>query len=61
MATMFALSSCVRVKTYQRETHAKKSMQDQDPVDSKLDGHVHEYREGSVGGRGGGGGGCGCN
>ncbi len=55
------LAGCTRVKPYQRETHAKKSMQDQASVDKKLDEHVHEYREGSVGGRGAGGGGCGCN
>jgi hypothetical protein len=54
-------SGCARVKPYQREIHAKKSMQDRGPVDKKLDEHVHEYREGSVGGRGVGGGGCGCN
>lgn len=56
-----AASSCARVKPYARETHARPSMQDRDPVDSKLDGHVREYREGSVGGDGVGGGGCGCN
>ena len=60
-ATAVLTSSCARVKPYQRETHSKKSMQDQDSVDKKLDEHVHEYREGSVGGRGVGGGGCGCN
>lgn len=52
---------CVRVKPYERETHAKKAMQDQKPVDEKLDEHVNEYREGSIGGSGAGGGGCGCN
>ena len=55
------VSGCVRVKVYQRETHAKKSMQDKPQVVSKLEGHVHEYREGSIGGSGVGGGGCGCN
>jgi hypothetical protein len=54
-------SSCARVKPYQRETHARRSMQDRDPVETKLDGHVSEYREGSSGGDGVGGGGCGCN
>lgn len=55
------LASCVRVKPHQRAVHAKPAMQDQDKVDSKLDEHVKEYREGSVGGSGAGGGGCGCN
>jgi len=54
-------ASCVRVKPYQRETHSKKTMQDRDKVEAKLDGHVQEYREGSIGGDGVGGGGCGCN
>jgi len=55
------LSGCVRVKPYEREEHARKTMQDRDPSDTKLEGHVHEYREGSIGGSGVGGGGCGCN
>ncbi len=58
---LVALGGCVRVKPYQRETHSKPAMQDPDAVDTKLDEHVHEYREGSVGGSGVGGGGCGCN
>lgn len=61
VAGMFIASGCARVKPYERETHAKKSMQDKGPVDEKLEGHVHEYREGSIGGSGVGGGGCGCN
>jgi hypothetical protein len=36
-------------------------MQDRPATDEKLDEHVKEYREGSVGGSGSGGGGCGCN
>lgn len=55
------VSGCAQVKPYQRETHARPSMQDPGPVEQKLDGHVHEYREGAVGGSGAGGGGCGCN
>ena len=55
------MTSCVRVKPYERESHSKKTMQDQDRVEAKLEGHVQEYREGSVGGDGVGGGGCGCN
>ncbi len=60
-AMMFATTSCARVKPYQRETHAKRSMQDRGRVDKKLENHVHEYREGAIGGSGVGGGGCGCN
>ncbi len=54
-------AGCVRVKPYEREAHARKTMQEQDASDAKLEGHVHEYREGSIGGNGVGGGGCGCN
>ena len=57
----FLLASCVRVKPYERETHARTTMQERDASDAKLEGHVHEYREGSIGGSGVGGGGCGCN
>lgn len=53
--------ACARVKPYARETHARRAMQDRPAVDKKLDNHVHEYREGAVGGSGVGGGGCGCN
>ena len=61
LATVFALSSCVRVAAYERETHAKRSMQEPDEVETKLENHVNEYREGAIGGSGVGGGGCGCN
>lgn len=61
VAALATASGCARVKPYARETHAKKSMQDRDAVERKLDGHVSEYREGSIGGSGVGGGGCGCN
>lgn len=61
LAVLALLSGCVRVKPYEREAHARKTMQDRDPSDTKLEGHVHEYREGSIGGSGVGGGGCGCN
>ena len=55
------LAGCYRVKPYEREAHSRRSMQQSDEVEAKLDGHVAEYREGSVGGDGAGGGGCGCN
>lgn len=61
IAAACLLAGCARVKPYERETHAKKSMQDKSAVDEKLEAHVHEYREGSIGGKGVGGGGCGCN
>jgi hypothetical protein len=61
LTTFALLSGCVRVKPYEREEHARKTMQDRDPTNTKLEGHVHEYREGSIGGSGVGGGGCGCN
>ena len=61
LVSVIACSACGRVKPYQRETHAQRSMQDPDPVDQKLDDHVNEYREGAIGGSGVGGGGCGCN
>ena len=53
---------CVRVAAHQREYLAKPHMDPQaDPIEQKLDTHVTEYREGSIGGTGVGGGGCGCN
>jgi uncharacterized protein DUF4266 len=53
---------CVRVQAHQREHLAKPTMNPQAaPLEQKLDTHVHEYREGSMGGTGVGGGGCGCN
>ncbi len=56
------LGGCARVKPWQREVHARRSMQtDGDKAARKIDGHVEEYREGSIGGAGVGGGGCGCN
>lgn len=61
LVVMTCVFGCARVKPYERETHASKRMQDPDPVDRKLEEHVHEYRESSIGGSGAGGGGCGCN
>jgi hypothetical protein len=55
-------AGCVRVQPHQRETLARRSMNPQPaPGEQKLDDHVEEYREGSIGGSGAGGGGCGCN
>ena len=62
VALLLALSGCARVKPWQREIHGKRVMNPEaDPAEKKLDGHVQEYREGSIGGGGVGGGGCGCN
>jgi hypothetical protein len=55
-------ASCVRVRPHEREALARRAMNPAgDPAEQKLDGHVEEYREGSIGGAGAGGGGCGCN
>ena len=62
LIVVLALSGCVRVAAHQREYLAKPAMNPEgDPAADKLDTHVQEYREGSVGGTGVGGGGCGCN
>ncbi len=61
-ALLLTIGACARVKPYQREIHARRNMQTTpDAPEEKLDDHVHEYREGSIGGTGVGGGGCGCN
>lgn len=55
-------AGCVRVHPWERELLAGRAMQTAgDPAEARLDGHVQEYREGSVGGESAGGGGCGCN
>jgi hypothetical protein len=62
VAVALLLTGCVRVHAYQRETLAKSTMNPEAaPLEKKLDTHVQEYREGSMGGAGVGGGGCGCN
>jgi hypothetical protein len=61
---VLAVSSgaCVRVQAHQRGYLAQPTMNPQAaPLEQKLDTHVQEYREGSMGGNGVGGGGCGCN
>ncbi len=55
-------AACVRVRPHERQDLARRAMDPAgDPSERKLDGHVEEYREGSIGGSGTGGGGCGCN
>lgn len=56
------LGACSTVAPYQRELLAPRRMQvSPDPLAAEMEQHVHDYREGVVGGFGGGGGGCGCN
>ena len=62
LVLLVAISGCVRVAAHQREYLAKPTMNPEAaPLEQKLDTHVEEYREGSMGGTGVGGGGCGCN
>ena len=63
LALVGALASgCLRVQPHQREDLARASMtQENIPLQDELDGHIREYREGSIGGSGVGVGGCGCN
>jgi len=62
VVTGLTLAGCVRGNPYQREILAKPCMQqDRVPLQQKLEAHVEEYREGSIGGTGVGVGGCGCN
>ena len=59
---VLSLTGCVRVQAHQRGHLARPAMNPQAaPLEQKLDTHVQEYREGSMGGNGVGGGGCGCN
>jgi hypothetical protein len=59
---LVGLAGCVRVAAHQREHLAKPAMNPEAaPLEQKIDTHVTEYREGSIGGTGVGGGGCGCN
>ena len=54
--------ACVRVQPHAREHLARRAMDPAgDEQEKKLDAHVEDYREGSIGGTGAGGGGCGCN
>ncbi len=56
-----AVGGCARVQPWQRELHARREMRHSDPTERRLDGHVADFREGSVGGTGVGTAGCGCN
>lgn len=62
LCLMLFAAACVRVKPHERQDLARRGMSPAgDASEKKLDGHVEEYREGSIGGAGAGGGGCGCN
>lgn len=55
-------SGCARVKPYQREHLARRSMTaDRDSGESRFEQHARGSREGADGGTGEAGGGCGCN
>ena len=59
---LLSVGGCARVKPWQRERLAGRPMRvEKDRAEKKLDSHLEEYREGSIGGSGVGGGGCGCN
>ncbi len=56
------LSGCARVKPWQREDLARRTMiDDKEPGEARFDEHARGSREGSEGGSGSAGGGCGCN
>ena len=63
LVVLLALApACGRVRPHERQDLARRSMDPSaDAAERKLDGHLEEYREGSIGGAGAGGGGCGCN
>jgi hypothetical protein len=55
-------AGCARVRPYQREHLAKRSMVgDQSPGEARFERHARGSREGADGGSGEPGGGCGCN
>lgn len=56
------VAGCARVNPSQRRHLAHEVMDlDADGREVAMEEHVLQYREASVGGRGGGGSGCGCN
>lgn len=57
-----SLAGCVTVAPYERELLTHPAMNTAfEQSESDFRGHVHESREGSIGGSGATGGGCGCN
>lgn len=58
---LLLLSSCATVQPWQRRDLADPMMIfDENPIDSGINEHHLDYREGSVGGTGAQSGGCGC-
>ena len=56
------LGGCARVKPWQREDLARRSMvDDREKGEKRFEQHARGSREGSDGGTGDPGGGCGCN
>jgi hypothetical protein len=62
LAALLAGSGCVRVKPYEREHLARRTMTvDRDASERRFEQHHRGSREGADGGSGEPGGGCGCN
>ena len=62
LAAISSATGCVAVQPWERGKLSSAVMNpNPDLLELKTDGHVHEYREGSIGGSGVSGGGCGCN
>ncbi len=62
LSMTFALSSCAKLKPWERETLALEPMQVETIDLGVFDRNMEVYREGAVGGNGGkSGGGCGCS
>ena len=62
LAAALLAPACARVKPYQREHLARRTMvSDRQPGESRFHQHTQGSREGADGGTGEAGGGCGCN
>lgn len=62
LIVLAAASGCARVKPWQREDLARRTMiSDTEPGEARFQQHGRGAREGSDGGTGDAGGGCGCN
>jgi hypothetical protein len=62
LAAVLLVPACARVKPYQREHLARRTMtSDKQPGESRFEQHARGSREGADGGTGEAGGGCGCN